>query len=217
MVYSQLVQAIQDYIENSEITFVANVDLLIEIAEKKIYRASDLNVARKYEEITLPADAKLVSLPADVVIVRSVQYDSDPIAPGVPQNLEFLLQKDPSYIEDMQEDFTPTGIPRYYAHYDATQLLIFPPTTANAVLHIAYTERPEQISDTNIQTWLSLNAPDVLLYGCLLEAARFIKDESDIFQMYEKQFGEAFKGMLMEENLRNRTDVYREREIKMGG
>ena len=214
MNYTELTNAIHTYTESSETAFVANDDLIIEMAERKIYRMADLNVARKYATSTLTIDDPFVTLPGDVVVIRSVQIIDTLTTPGTTTR-DYLLQKDPSFMDDFTGDRTDSGKPRYYAHYNDTTLFVAPAPDQAYDIEVAYTYRPAQISSGNTTTWLSTNAPDVLLYGCLLEAARFLKEEPDIFQMYEKQYAEAFQGMLMEENLRNRTDSYREREIKI--
>jgi len=214
MNYTALVTAIHTYTESEEAAFVANDDLIIEMAEKKIFRSADLNVARKYATSTLNVDDPYVSLPEDIVVIRSVQIIDTLTNPGTTYR-DYLLQKDPSFMDDFTGDRTDSGRPRYYAHYNDSTLMVAPAPDQQYSIEVAYTYRPEQISATNPNTWLGDNAPDVLLYACLLESARFLKEEPDILQMYEAQYREAFQGMLMEENLRNRTDSYREREIKL--
>ena len=214
MNYTALTTAIHTYTESQETAFVANDDLIIELAEKKIYRAADLNVARKYATSTITVADPFVTLPTDVVVIRSVQLIDTLTNPGTTTR-EFLLQKDPSFMDDFTGDRTDSGTPRYYAHYNDTTVMVAPNPDQAYTLEIAYTYRPAQIASGNTTTWLGDNAPDVLLYGCLLEASRFLKEEPDIFQMYEKSYAEAFQGLVMEENLRNRTDSYREREIKL--
>lgn len=210
MNYSSLSSAIQNYPETAETAFVANIDLFIELAERSIYRMVDLNVARKYATTSLTIDDPFLTLPSDCIVIRSLHT----INPSTDART-FLIQKDPSFIDDYSADRTVTGTPRYYAHHNETTIIIVPATDAALNVELAYTRLPAQISSGNTTTWLGDNAPDALLYGCLLEAARFLKEEQDILQMYEKRFMEAIQGLVMEENLRNRSDVYREREIKM--
>ena len=89
-------------------------------------------------------------------------------------------------------------------------------TAAAGTLAINYTTRPTQLSSSNTTTWLSLNAPDVLFYACMLEVLTFQKAEADTMQDYAAKYQQALQGLLLEENLRNRGDSYRSGEIKMG-
>ena len=208
MTYAELIQALQDWVESSETALVANLDQMIEFAEKRIYRSIDLDNGFKYTTAVVTASDHLVTLPTDAVVVRSVQYLN-----GTART--YLLQKDYSYLDDYIGDRSTTGTPRYYAHYDAETIMLAPTPDTTTTVDIAHTYRPAQLSSGNTETWLSLEAPDVLLYACLKELATFMKEEPDIIANYDKMYQEAFQGCLLEENFRNRMDSYRDGEIKV--
>jgi len=213
MTYAELVQRLQDWWESSETTLVAEIDTFIEHAEKRIYRSVDLNTARSEDETIVITDSQAtVTIPTDVIVLQSVQLIiSNARTP--------LLQKDRSFLDLYTGDRTTTGTPKYYAWYDDTTLLLAPtPNTAAAAgtLAITYTTRPAQLSGAQTTTWLSLNAPDVLFYACMLELLTFQKAEADTIADYTAKYQQSLQGLVLEENLRNRTDEYRERDIKMG-
>ena len=81
---------------------------------------------------------------------------------------------------------------------------------------VDYTSRPTQLSSTQTTTWLSLNAPDLLFYSCMLEVLTFEKAEADTIADYTAKYQQALQMVLMEENMRNRTDEYRNGEISLG-
>ena len=83
-------------------------------------------------------------------------------------------------------------------------------------LALSYTYRPTQLSSGNTTTWLSLNAPDLLFYACMLEVLTFQKAEADTIADYTAKYQQALQMVLLEENKRNRTDEYRDGEIRMG-
>jgi putative alpha-1,2-mannosidase len=58
-------------------------------------------------------------------------------------------------------------------------------------------------------TWLSTNATQGMLYGCLIEAYTFMKGEPDLMQEYEKRFSEAMVGIKMLGESKEVTDQYR--------
>ena len=65
MNYVQLQQSIQDYAENTEQLFVANIPVFIEEAETRIYNTVQLPALRKNVTGTLTASNGYLSLPSD--------------------------------------------------------------------------------------------------------------------------------------------------------
>lgn len=212
MTYAELIQAMQDWVESNETAMVNNLDQIIEFGELRIYRTLDLPVQWTYATATVSTDDEFVTLPTGTRVVRSVQ-----IVDQTTNDRTFLRQKDMSFVDEYVLDRDSTGSPRFYAWWDDATLMIAPSPSTNVTVEIAYTKRPTQLSGSNTTTWLSLNAPDVLLYSCLMELAIFLKEEPDIIQGYEKMFQQAYQGLGLEENIRNRTDVYETQEIRQGG
>jgi hypothetical protein len=208
MTYAELVASLQTWVESSEPAMVAELDFIIELAEKRIYRSIDLSNGFKYSTQAMTIGNHLVTLPTDAVVVKSVQLIN-----GTTRT--YLQQKDQSFLDDYTGDRSITGTPRYYAWYDDSQIMVAPTPDSTDTLEFAHTYRPSQLSSGNTTTWLSLEAPDVLLYACLKELAAFLKEEPDIIANYDKMYMEAFQGSLLEENFRNRTDSYRVGEIKV--
>ena len=58
-------------------------------------------------------------------------------------------------------------------------------------------------------TWLSTNAPNALLYGCLMEAYTFMKGEQDVMAMYEKRFAESLSRLKDFGEARENADAFR--------
>jgi len=211
--YAELTTQIQDWAENTEATFVAEIPVFIANAELRIYRSADLNTARK-EDATIALSDGVISatLPTDLVVIHSVAL----LISGA---RTLLLQKDKSFIDDYTGDRTATGTPKYYAWDDDVTVYLGPTpdaTAAAGTLAIEYTFRPTALSASQTTTWLSLNAPDVLFYACQLEAVIFMQKEEDTIASYKAGYEQALKGLIMEEVARNRTDSYRDGEIRMG-
>lgn len=211
MTYSELKTAIQDWIESTETSLVSNIDLFIELAEKKIYRRVDLNEGHKYQTSTLTIGDEFVSLPSDLVVIRSAQ-----IIDVATNDRTTLEQKDMSFMDEYVLDRDATGTPKYYAWYDAEAIMIAPSPDAADTIEIGYTFRPTQLSASNTTTWLSIEAPDVLLAACILEGAIYNRMEQIDIQLYTQRYEETMQTLLLEENFRNRQDSERFREIKVG-
>ena len=205
MTYAELITAIEDWAESTETRLVAQLDFMIELAEKRIYRSVDLDECKKHSlnHSSILSGTSDYTLPTDLVVPLDVYI----------QGVRHLIQKDFSYIEDLR---SASGTPKYYALIDDTTIQLGPtPNASSGQLSYYYTYRPTQLSDSQTTTWLSLNAPDVLLAACLKEVAVFQKQEQDIIAMYDKMYQEAFQGTMLEENYRRRQDEYRAGEIKV--
>jgi len=59
-------------------------------------------------------------------------------------------------------------------------------------------------------TWLSVNAPQAILYGTLIAAYTYMKGEVDVLQNYNTQFMEAVARLKNLGEARETTDAYRE-------
>jgi hypothetical protein len=116
-------------------------------------------------------------------------------------------------IRDRYQPATGTndGSPRFYAWAEdgETSLLIGPAADAAYTLEIGYTYRPDGLTSSNTTTWLGTNAPDAILYACLLESMAFMKEEAQEQKRWEDMYGRALTTLKGEEEKRRRTDEYR--------
>ena len=84
------------------------------------------------------------------------------------------------YLRQYWPNESATGEPVFYADYDYTHWLFAPSPDAAYPFEILYYELPPLL-DENIQTnWLTEFAPQLLLYGTLLEATPFLKNDERI-------------------------------------
>ena len=77
--------------------------------------------------------------------------------------------------------------------YDSSRMVlrVAPKWDATIRLDIEYQYQPRSIVDTDgdeEQPWLGTNYDSALLNGTLVEAARFMKAEPDIIQLYDQQY-----------------------------
>jgi len=59
------------------------------------------------------------------------------------------------------------------------------------------------------KTYLSENAPNTMLYGCLVEAYTYMKGEKDIMDLYNGRFVESLGRLKDLAEARENTDAYR--------
>jgi len=201
--YDQLKQAIQDYTENTETTFVNNLDIFIKNAEERILKIAQLEVFRKNTTGNLTASNKYLAAPSDYLASFSLCLTNG-------TDKEFLLFKDVNFVQSFNPSGA-TGVPRYYAQFDVDNFILGPVPDSNYAVELHYFYRPLSLtagagSDTS---WLSTNASVALLYGSLIEAYTFMKGEGDLIQNYTQRFTEALSRVKNFGESQEVTDAYR--------
>jgi hypothetical protein len=84
------------------------------------------------------------------------------------------------YLLSYWPDRTATEEPIFYSDYDYDHWLIAPTPDAEYPFEILYYEIPPLLDDVVQTNWLTEYAPQLLLYGTLLEATPFLKNDERI-------------------------------------
>jgi hypothetical protein len=203
--YAQLKQAIQDYTENDETTFVTNLPIFIRAAEERILKNVQLALFRKNVSASFTASNQYLAVPTDFLAPFSLSYTDGN------GDKAFLLFKDVDFVQDYNTDPADTGTPRYYAVFDIDNFIIGPTPDSSYAAELHYYYRPDSLTAgaESGTTWLSENATMAMLYGSLIEAYTFMKGETDLVQIYNQRFVEAINGMKMLGEAKETTDEYR--------
>ena len=82
-------------------------------------------------------------------------------------------------------------------------------------IELALNRNETKLSATNTTSWVSVNAPQVLLYACLVEAFKFLKGPYDLLAQYEKSYQEAIKRLQIEQQGRRRRDEYQDGVLRL--
>jgi hypothetical protein len=185
--YTTLTQSIQDWTDNAETTFVAEIPFFIMNAEERIFKSVDLEYFRKNVSGTFTSGNKFLAVPSDYLSSFSLAFVD---ASG---NTNFLLQKDVSFIQQYNPGGnSTTGNPKYYAPFDVETFIVSPTPDSAYTAELHYFYRPASITtDDSGTTWIGTNASDALLYGSLVEAYTFMKGEADVIKMYSDRYMES--------------------------
>jgi len=202
--YTQLKQAIQDYTDNDETTFVNNIDSFIQNTEERILKSVQLTVFRKNVTGSASTGNQYLAAPADFLAPNSLS-----ILNG--SNKEFLLYKDVNFLQSFNPNSSTTGTPRYYGYFDISNFILAPTPDSDYTVELHYFYRPASLvtQGDSGTTWLSTNAPVAMLFGSLLEAYTFMKGEADVMQNYATQFIEAVGRLKNYGEAVEDTDAYR--------
>ena len=210
MTYSELKSLIQNYLQNTETTFVSDLPNLIKQAEERILKTVNLPVFKKNVSGTLTTGNQYLSTPSDFLDNFSLSYTNT-------NAQTFLLYKDVNFIREAYPNATTTGTPKHYALFDNTTFIVGPTPSSDFVVELHYFYRPASITagTDSGTTWLSTNAINALLYGTLLESYVYMKGEPDLMAQYERRFLEALARLKNLGEGDNTVDTYRDDVIRV--
>ena len=216
--YAEVVDQIRSYTEtDSTVLTTAIVNDFINQAELRIFREVDLDVFRAYQFATLTQGNEFVTLPGATPSTMSfVRTASIYPSTGTDANVRtYLLQKDISYMTEYWPNRTTQNKPRYYAMWDQNTIYLAPTPDTAYKIELALNRNETGLSATNTTTWVSTNAPQVLLYGCLIEAFKYLKGPYDLLAQYDKSYQQAVQGLQIEQQGRRRRDEYQDGVIRL--
>ena len=219
---SNLQTDIRNYTEvDSGVLTDAIINTFIVNAENKIYREADSDDNRFYATSNLTTGNRYVTIPDDLRIIRYIQLKDTTVTPNVQT---FLEKKDTSYMATYYDTpGTSSGIPKYYANWDANYWVVAPTPAAGYEITMAYIKQPYSLTDTvnpttapsaTNGTYLSNKYQDLLLYGCLVNAYGYLKGPADMIQYYTQAYQVALQSYAIEQQGRRRRDEWQDGVIR---
>jgi hypothetical protein len=173
--YVELYQAIQDYSENSESLFLANIPLFVREAERRVYNSVQLPSLRKNVTGNVSSGNQYLSLPDDYLASYSVAVID---ASG---NYNYLLNKDVNFLREAYPSVvyagtayqgTPGGVPKYYALFGSQygninelSYILAPTPDSNYVIELHYFYYPVSIVQRAIATTSLTNGGSLYTNG----------------------------------------------------
>lgn len=205
MTYDELVTNIRNYTEVDANVFTNSViNTFITMAENRILRDIDLDVFKKEVTGTMTSGNKFLTTPSDILTHRYLI-----LTPANGDQI-FLQFRDTSFMKEYWADGADTGTPKYYAVWDQNTFYVAPTPNANFSVELGYIYRPAQLSSGNPTTWVSNNAPEALLYACLIQAYSYTKGPLEMLQYFENSYKQSIQGLGVEQQGRRRRDEFRD-------
>ena len=222
--YAELVTQIRDYCEtDDQVLTTTIINDIIEHAEHRIFRSIEMASDYSYVNGNTAANNRFVKLPGNstdpftprITDIASIRYVTIYTDSGTKQRSE-LVRVDQDFMSEYYD--TPesgqTAKPKYYANWDMDTIVVAPTPNAVYKFEIGITKKPTGLGTGNTQTWVSVNAPNVLLYACLCEAFKFLKAPNDQ-QVYEASYQEAIQSLAQEQLGKKRRDEYRDGSLRV--
>jgi len=199
--HSDFLTQVRDYTEvGSSVLTDSIIQNFIRHVELDVAGKVDYDDLRKYATSNFTAGNRAVSIPADSLVLRSVQR----IGSGGERN--FLEKRDISFISEFNST-GKQGTPKYFANYDDFNILVAPtPATADTI-QINYIKDPPQFTSTN-DTFLSTYQESMLLHGVLTEAYSFLKGPDNLYNLYKGKYNEELQNFALQQMGRRRRAEY---------
>jgi hypothetical protein len=204
MTYNELITNIRNYTDVEDNVFTDDVcNTFILMAENRILRDIDLDVFKLEVAGAMTSGNKFLTTPSDILTHRYLMITKD----GEQVFLEF---RDTSFMKEYWPDGSATSTPKFYSVWNQNTFYIAPTPDDNYTVELGYIRRPEQLSATNPETWVSTNAPEALLYACLIQAYSYTKGPAELMGYFENSYKQAIQGLGVEQQGRRRRDEWRD-------
>ena len=201
--YTDFLAQIRSYTEvDSNVLTDTLIDQFTTNTELDIAGKVDYDDLRKYSTASFISGQRYISLPSDMLVLRSVQTIISDIR-------TFLEKRDTSFISEYNNDGA-TGSPLYYANWDENNFLVAPTPDATAAagqVQINYIKYPPHFTSSNT-TYLSTYQQSLLLYGVLVESFAYLKGPADMYKLYSDKYNEQIQSFALQQMGRRRRDEY---------
>ena len=199
--YSDFLTQVRNYTEvDSNVLTDSILDQFIRNTELDIAGAVDYDDLRKYSTSNVTTGNRYVVMPADLLILRSVQIINSNVR-------DFLEKRETSFISEYAPNDTVTGQPKYYANWDETNILLAPTPDSVYQIQINFIKDPPHF-DSSTNTFLSQHQEALLLYGVLKEAYSYLKGPDDLYKLYSDRYNQSIQAFALQQMGRRRRGEY---------
>jgi hypothetical protein len=189
LTYDNLVNTVKQYLERSDASVVERIPTFITLAEFEI--------------------AQQVKTLGQIQVVQANMNVGNPIIPKparwrktVSMTLNNGTQKSPVFLRKFEylqsyNNEGSTGLPIYYGDYDYDHWLVAPTPDDDYQFEVLYYERLAPLSSENQTNWITNNAPNAMLFGTLLQAVIYLKDDQR--QIFQQKYDMAMSALKAED------------------
>jgi hypothetical protein len=180
MTYDSLVEDIQQYLERTDDATINQIPRFIMLAEQVI--ASQIKFLGN---LTVNTSNMVI---ATATIDKPARWHKT-----ISMNVTVDGKRQPvfvrkyEYLREYAPDPSVQGTPKFYADYDYTHWLVAPTPDTAYDYEVLYYERVQPLDSTNQTNWFTIYAPQAMLYGSLLQAMPFLKNDERI-AMWQQQY-----------------------------
>lgn len=187
MTYDSLTSTVLQYLERKDAAVVNSIPTFITLAEFEIAQEIKTLGQLQVVESTMLTGNPVIAKPARWRKTVSMNVSVD----GKKQPV-YLRKYE--YLKNYWPNTSQTDVPLYYADTDWDHWYIAPTPDQDYSFEVLYYERIAPLSSENQTNWITQNAPNAMLFGTLLQAMPFLKnDQRTIFQQKYTESLQALK------------------------
>lgn len=166
--YTELKASVADWLNRTDLTSV--IPDFIALAEAQIERT--LRTRQMIVRATASIDTEYSAVPADFLETKSIKLNTNPVTSLTFESVDALDSlKSTTYIS--------AGKPQYFGIVGG-QIRVLPVPDNTYTAELIYYAKLSKLSGSVATNWLLTQAPDVYLYGSLMQAAPYLKDDARI-------------------------------------
>ena len=194
MTYDSLVENVQSYLERSDAATIEKIPLFIMLAEQTI--ASQIKFLGN-----LTVQTSAMTQGQNVIDKPARWHKTVSMNITVAGKRQPVLMRRYEYLREYWPDPTAEDVPKFYCDYDYTHWMVAPTPDAAYNFEVLYYERLQPLDSSNQTNWFTTYAPQALLYGTLLQAMPFLKND-DRVALWQGLYQQAMDVLVAEDKLR---------------
>ena len=200
--HANFLTQVRNYTEvDSNVLSDTLLDQFIRNTELDIAGKVDYDDLRKYATTSTIASQRYLSMPSDLIYLRSVQITNSGVR-------DFLEKRDTSFISEFNPSET-NATPKYYANWDDQNIVLAPTPDQAYTIQINYIIDPPHFTSSN-STFLSTYQDQLLLYGVLAECFSYLKGPMDMYKLYLDKYNEEVQAFGLQQMGQRRRGQYEE-------
>ena len=190
MTYDSLTSTVLQYLERNDAAVVNAIPTFISLAEFEIAQTIKTLGQLQIVESAMTADNAILQKPArwrkTVSMSVTVAGKKQPV---------YLRKYE--YLKNYWPDADQTDVPLYYADTDWEHWYLAPTPDQAYDFEVLYYERIAPLSSANQTNWLTQNAPNAMLFGTLLQAMQFLKNDQRV--IFQQKYTESLQSLKTED------------------
>ena len=166
--YTELQTAVANWLDRDDLT--ARIPEFIALAEARFNRVLRLRSMETKQTASTAAAQRNYALPTNYIQMRNFQLNTNPLT-----TLSYVTPE----IYDRLWGGSSGGTPKFYTIL-ADEISLGPIPGSVITMEMLFYKKFENLSGSVATNWLITNAPDIYLYGTMLEAEPFIMNDERV-------------------------------------
>lgn len=186
--YTELQTAVANWLDRDDLS--ARIPEFIGLCEARFNRSLRIRAMETLDtSVSTVADTKTIALPTGYVQMRDIHITGDPLVQLQYVTPEIMNRIHAGSVSGRPEVYTIIG----------ENIVLGPTPDAVYSTSMLYYKTFDALSDSSPTNWVIINAPDVYLYGTLLEAEPFLMNDARV-QLWATALTESINTLQEQDN-----------------